>query len=257
MRQAEFTEMDEVEAGKAVARMDRELAGIDAPREAVTDLVAMAIDRDLDIEKLRALIDMRNAQEEREAKRVFDTAFAAMRAEFAPVERAKSGDKSKYAPIDAMQMQYDPIIARHGFSYWWDEAYQADGGLLVTMTISGHGHAKTNTKHLPPYEPHKGSQSGKAIMNELQAEGVRSSYGRRYTFIAGFGITVRDEDTDGRMMSASEVARLTPALAAIGAAATAEDLKTAFFDAYNATTDATTRKLLTEAKDRRKKEIAA
>ena len=34
-------------------------------------------------------------------------------------------------------------------------------------------------------------------MNVLQAEGTRSTYGYRYTFKAGFGLTETDEDTDG------------------------------------------------------------
>ena len=219
------------------------------------DLVAMAIDRDLDIEKLRALIDMRNEQENREAKRVFDDAFSRMQAEFEPVKRSKQADRYKYATIEAMQMQFDDIIHRHGFVYWWDEEQQQDGGIVITLTISGHGHSKSNSKHLPAYEVMKGS-SGKAIMNPLQAEGVRSSYGRRYTFIAGFGITVRDEDTDGRALTGDDVQKISPAIYEIKAAKDAEDLKTVFFAAYNNTKDPALRKLLTEAKDARKKELA-
>jgi len=217
------------------------------------DLVAMAIDRNLDTEKLQALIQMRNAQEERENKRAFDEAFVRMKADFSPVERVKQGDKAKYAPIEAMQIQFDPIIHRHGFVYWWDEAAQENGGILITLTISGHGHAKTNSKYLPPYEPQKGSSSGKTIMNELQAEGVRSSYGRRYTFIAGFGVTVRDEDPDGEYV---KMERLLPHLDAIRTAESMDALKSAFASAYESHKDSMARKMITEAKDARKKELA-
>ena len=64
-----------------------------------------------------------------------------------------------------------------------------------------HRQSKVNTKILPEYIPDKGNQSGKAIMNPLQAEGTRSTYGYRYTFKAGFGITETDEDTDGEYLN--------------------------------------------------------
>ena len=34
-------------------------------------------------------------------------------------------------------------------------------------------------------------------MNSMQAEGARYTYGRRYSFIDGFGAVMEDEDTDG------------------------------------------------------------
>src|SRR6056297_2302474 len=107
------------EEQNALTSIERELDAVEDPQgDRTGDLVAMAIDRNLDIEKLRALIDMRNNQEEREAKRAFDEAFARMKAKFTPVERTKAGDKSKYATIEAMQMQFDAIIHDHGFAYW-------------------------------------------------------------------------------------------------------------------------------------------
>ena len=33
-------------------------------------------------------------------------------------------------------------------------------------------------------------------MNPVQTAGAMSTYGRRYTFIAGFGVVIEDEDTD-------------------------------------------------------------
>lgn len=160
------------------------------------DLIAMAINRDLDIDKLQALIAMKVAEEERQSKRTFDAKFAEMQAAFEPVRKAKQGDKAKYAPIEDLQKKYDPTIAAHGFSYTWNEEQLADGWIGITLLISGHGHTRTNSKAMPPYKPDT-TQSGKSIMNAMQAEGVRSSYGRRYTFISGFGLTIEGEDTDG------------------------------------------------------------
>jgi hypothetical protein len=159
-------------------------------------LIMLAIQGDADVVKLEKLIELKNREEARQAKREFDMHFAQMQAEFVPVARSKQGDKGKYAPIEALQKQYGPIIAGHGFAYRWSEE-TIDDKLRVILHISGYGHTETNHKDLPFYEPDKGSQSGKPIMNPLQAEGTRSTYGQRYTFRAGFGLIIEDEDTDG------------------------------------------------------------
>ena len=160
-------------------------------------IIRLAMNPDVDPDKLQKVIDMFNAQKDRQAKEEFDRHFVAMQSEFEPVARSKQGDKAKYAPLEALQKQYDPIIHKHGFSYRWSEQPLPDDGLRVILTISGYGHSETNSKDLPKYEPDKGRESGRSIMNNLQAEGTRSSYGKRYTFHSGFGLTVEDEDTDG------------------------------------------------------------
>ena len=166
---------------------------------AVVDPIFALVEKGIDMDKVERLIAMRERQEEREAKKEYDIHFAEMQSEFTPCKRTKKGDKSSYAPIDEMQRQYGSIISRHGFSYRFHEKDHDDGGLEVYLTISGYGHSQVNSKKLPAYEPDKGGQSGKAIMNPMQAEGTRSTYGQRYAFIAGFGITMEDMDTDGAL----------------------------------------------------------
>ena len=165
----------------------------------VDRLITMAVEGNADIEKLEKLIDLKNREEARMAREEYDRCFADMQSEFRPVARSKTGDKSKYAPLDSLQRGYGPIIAKHGFSYRWSEDTLDEGRLRVSLTISGHGHSQSNHKDLPAYEPDTGATSGKPIMNILQAEGTRSTYGHRYTFIAGFGLIIEDEDTDGVM----------------------------------------------------------
>ena len=213
--------------------------------EATGDLVALAIKQDLDIDKLRALIEMRNAQEEREAKRAFDERFAAMQADFETVHRTKEGHGYKYAPLEVLQKSYGPVIARHGFSYRWREESIPDGGKRTVMVISGHGHSEENYFDAPRFE-------GNRAMNPVQAAGAMSTYGRRYTFLSGFGVIVSDEDTDAHM-SPEDTSALTDALDEIRTAENAEDLKRLFFAAYEKFKDPMARKLISEAKDARKK----
>ncbi len=143
------------------------------------------------VDQLEKLIELKNREEEREAKKVFDLHFAEMQAEFQPVKRMKKTDKAAYAPIEHLQKQYGHTIAAHGFSYRWSEENGEEGRLRVLLHISGWGFEKVNQKELPAYKPEA------KIMNPLQAEGTRSTYGRRYTFISGFGLIIEDEDDDG------------------------------------------------------------
>lgn len=162
-------------------------------------LLKMAIDKDLDVDKLEKLIELSVEEKKRQSKEEFYFHFAEMQKEFSPIVRSKKGDKGMYAPVDVLVKQYSPLISKHGFSFSWNEEQVNEKSLKVIFTISGYGHDKINAKILPEYIPDTGSKSGKAIMNSLQAEGTRSTYGYRYTFKAGFGLTETDEDTDGQL----------------------------------------------------------
>jgi len=160
-------------------------------------LVEMAINKDLDIDKLERVLNLHKEMKEGKNKEDFDYHFSEMQKEFTPIKRTQKGDKGNYSPVDELVKKYGNIISKHGFHYSWNEEILPDKSLKIMLTISGYGHDKMNSKVLPEYIPDTGAKSGKAIMNVLQAEGTRSTYGYRYTFKAGFGITETDEDTDG------------------------------------------------------------
>lgn len=186
--QQELINSEDVDARELSQRRANEVA------QSQGDLVAMAISQDLDVEKLRALIDMRNKEEERKAKQEYDRHFAEMQADFEAAKRTKQGYDYKYAPIEVLQRQYGPTIARHGFSYRWREEALEGGAKRVILRISGHGHAEENFFDVPPIE-------GTKQMNPIQVAGAMSTYGRRYTFIAGFGIIIDDEDDDAQSLT--------------------------------------------------------
>jgi hypothetical protein len=213
-------------------------------------LIQLAIERGLDTDKLEKLIDLRNKEIERQSKLAFDDAFARMQAEFGPVMRSKEarGDDGKrmyaYAPLEALQDAVGPTIAKHGFSYSWNEE-NIESGKRVTMTITGHGASRTSTFDVPMVP-------GTRRMNPVQVMGAMSTYGRRYTFLAGFGIVVQDEDDDAQAASIN----IADDLNAIDSAATMEELKAAYIDAYKRHDGNRKAQLeIIKAKDFRKKEL--
>jgi hypothetical protein len=151
-------------------------------------LIALAIEHGADVDKLEKLIALKNQEEERAAKKEFDIHFTDMQAEFTAVAKSKQGHGYKYAPIEVLQKHYNEGITSHGFSYRWREE-AVDTGKRCIMRISGWGHAEENSFDIPKLQ-------GTNRMNDVQAAGAMSTYGRRYTFVAGFGVIIEDEDDD-------------------------------------------------------------
>lgn len=141
------------------------------------------------IEALERYIALKEREEARQGALAFDAHFAVMQAELGTVARGKQGHGYMYAALEDLQRQCGPTIATHGFSYSWRED-AIEGGKRVIMTISGHGHSRETSFDVP-------GLTGTQRMNAVQVAGAMSTYGRRYTFIAGFGIVIDDEDRDG------------------------------------------------------------
>jgi hypothetical protein len=146
------------------------------------------------IEVLERYIALRKSEEERQARIVFEEHFAEMQAKLPVVTKRKDngGSKSKYAPIEDIQAQWDPIIRNHGFSYSWREEVVKDfDGKRIILDIMGYGHTKSNWFDSPRID-------GNSAQNKIQVAGAMSTYGRRYTYVSGFGGRVEGEDSDGQ-----------------------------------------------------------
>ena len=148
------------------------------------------------IEVLERYIALRKSEEERQARLVFEEHFAKMQAKLPVVTKRKDngGSKSKYAPIEDIQAQWDPIIREHGFSYSWREEVVPDfDGKRILLDIMGYGHTKSNWFDSPRID-------GNSAQNKIQVAGAMSTYGRRYTYVSGFGGRVEGEDSDGQTL---------------------------------------------------------
>lgn len=162
-------------------------------------LLRLAIDKNLDVDKLSQLIDLRVAEDQRRAKQEFDEHFAAMQAEYVPAEKTKSvmnraGTQKlyAYAPLESILKVYQPIINRNGFSYRWSEETISDGKeKRVWCIVSGWGHEVRNYVDIP-------IMPGSDFTNSVQQRGVSATYGKRYSFCDAFGIILAGEDDDAR-----------------------------------------------------------
>ncbi len=202
------------------------------------------------LDQMQRLIDMRNAEQERQAKLSFDEHFAEMQRDFTEIhaKRVKQGHNYKYAPIEVLVNAYGPTIAKHGFSFRWGKEKSLDGGGKQSlMYVSGFGHTEEITFDLPKLD-------GTSQMNPIQVAGAMSSYGHRYTFLAGFGITVEDEDTDGNLTFEDGV-KYAAEVALIREAKDMDELAADFKLLYQKL-DNEGRQIISREKDKRKKELS-
>ena len=176
--------------------MKKELAK--RPVKTEGDFLRMAIDKNLDVDKLEKLIQLKTTEDDRRAKREFDQHFSEMQAEFTPAKKTNTVRNKygaylyAYAPLEEILRVYQPIINRHGFSYSWnEETLPETKEKRIWCVVSGWGHEKKNYVDIPVMQ-------GNEFTNSVQQRGVASTFGKRYTFNSAFGIIISGEDNDAR-----------------------------------------------------------
>lgn len=187
-----------------------------------TDLMKMAIEKGANIETIQALVDMINKEREYQAKIQFTEAMVAARAEFEPIvkrwaagfESKKTGDKVnyKFEKIPDIETAVGPALRKNGFSYSWETEDSQDGKIRVTFILDHiGGHSRRISLSAAP--------DTTGAKNSLQAVGSSMSYLRRYTMVAGLGLSI-GEDTDGYIepetISAEQIAELDKLFAEAG-----------------------------------------
>ena len=166
-------------------------------------LLQMAIQKDLDIEKLKLFMDLRDREEEKVSEKMFASRFAEMQKDYIPAIKNKdvqtrSGKHAySYCPLPEILLVYSPILARHGFSYSWDEKTLENSEKRITCTLSGYGHSKSTSIDLPIAPKND-------FTNAIQSRGSTTEYGRRYTFMNITGCIIADEDSSGILPGENE-----------------------------------------------------
>lgn len=156
-------------------------------------LINLAIQNNLDIDKLERLMSLKERYDKEQAKRYFNEAFAKFQAEKPEISKTKdvfvNGEKRySFAPLPQIQKEIDPVLAKHGLMYNWEET-QNENVIKVTCHlkhIGGHSES-TSLSSLPDSTGSK---------NNIQSIGSGDSYLKRYTLMSITGVS-SDEDNDG------------------------------------------------------------
>lgn len=171
-----------------------ESRGHSLPADPMVSMIErVAMDPNLPIERLTALMDMRERQMNKEAEQVFNKAFAAAMAEMPDVPRGGHNKHSgqRYSTLDDLIRTTRPVLARHGLSLNWQTGI--DGNEISVTAIVRHemGHS-ISTRLTGPRD------TGKQ-MNTLQGGGSTETYLKRYSGFSILGLSSGDEvDDDGQ-----------------------------------------------------------
>lgn len=153
------------------------------------DMLDRAVASGASVEVLEKLMGLQERWEKNQARKEFDAAVAAAKAEIPPIARNKEGHNAKrYVDFSAIAKVVDPIITKHGLSYRFTTE-QTDR-INVTCILSHRaGHSEKTTL--------SGPADATGNKNAIQAIGSTLTYLQRYSLVQMLGLAASDDD-DGK-----------------------------------------------------------
>jgi len=164
-------------------------------------LIEMAINKDLDISKLKELMQMRKEWEADQSRRSFFSALNDFQATVPEIRKSKkvgfetkSGGRTdyNYAPLADIVRQIKDVCKVCGLSYRWEIKDTKDEINITCLVTHIDGHTESTSMTVNP--------DASGSKNAIQARGSAIEYGKRYTLIGALGLSTADTDNDGQMV---------------------------------------------------------
>lgn len=160
-------------------------------------LLETALERDADEQVLAQLIDLHERTREGEARRAFEAALAAAKAEIPIIVKAQRANlgRTSYRHEDLAEIarSIGPILARHGLSYRFRS--QTSGSEVTITCIVSHRDGYREENSLSAGADTSGEK------NPIQAIGSTLTYLQRMSLKAALGLAAAEDD-DGKAASA-------------------------------------------------------
>lgn len=164
------------------------------PADPMMDTIAQFVSNpDVSVEKLTALMDMRERQLNKEAEQAFNEAFANAMAEMPNVPRTGQNNhtKQRYSTLDDLIKATRPVLSRHGLSLNWQTQIDGDNIHVTAVVRHAKGHTIMTTL--------TGRRDTGKQMNHLQGGGSAETYLKRYSGFSILGLSSGDEvENDGQ-----------------------------------------------------------
>lgn len=159
------------------------------------DMLNRAVEQGANIEILEKLMSLQERWEAGQARKAFDEAMAAAKAEIPVIAKNRTVDFTstkgrthyKHEDLAEIARTVTPILARHGLSYRFRTSSAPNEPVTVTCIVSHRGgHAEENT--LAAGRDDSGNK------NSIQAVGSTITYLQRMTLKAALGLAASDDD---------------------------------------------------------------
>jgi hypothetical protein len=174
----------------------------EAPENAPTDLIAMAINKGADIETIERLLALKERVDAKKAEEAFNAALNRCQSAMGRVAANKENQqtRSRYADYAALDRVLRPIYTHEGFSLSFDTGPSPEAAVLVLCHVShAGGHTRTYRAEMPA--DGKGAK-GNDVMTRTHAVGSGMSYGMRYLLKMIFNVAIGETDDDGNAAGA-------------------------------------------------------
>lgn len=162
-------------------------------------MLTQAVERGASVELMEKLMALHERWEANQARKAFDGAMAAAKAEIPVIAKNRTVDFTgrtgirthyKHEDLGEIARTVDPILAKHGLSYRFRTTANVNEPVSVTCIISHRdGHSEENTLLGPRDE------SGNK--NAIQSVGSTITFLQRYTLKAALGLAASADD-DGQ-----------------------------------------------------------
>lgn len=166
-------------------------------RQAMTpmEMLDHAVTQGASVETLSKLMDLQERWEANQARKAFDAAISAAKAEIPAIVRNATGHNNKrYADFSAIATVVDPILSKHGLSYRF-RTTQTDKVTVTCVLSHKEGHSEETTL--------SGAPDTSGSKNAIQAIGSALTYLQRYSLNAALGLASTNDD-DGRGAGAAD-----------------------------------------------------
>lgn len=165
------------------------------------DMLDRAVQSGADVEVLEKLMGLQERWEKNQARKAFDEAIAAAKAEIPPIIKnrhvgfesktpGKARTDYRHEDMAEIARTVDPILSKHGLSYRYRATSNINEPVTVTCILShrlGHYEETTLT----------GGRDESGNKNSLQGIGSTITYLQRYTLKAALGLSASNDD-DGK-----------------------------------------------------------
>lgn len=189
------------------------------------DMLSRAVSQGANIDMIEKLMSLHERWEANQARKAFDAAIAAAKAEIPVIQKnrevdftsAKGRTNYRHEDLGEIARTVDPVLARHGLAYRFRVSSEPNEPVTVTCVVSHRdGHFEETTL--------RGGRDDSGNKNAIQQIGSTISYLQRYTLKSALGLAASKDDDGhasggdfGDTISAEQVHELLEIAAEVGA----------------------------------------
>lgn len=194
---------NEINKAEIVPAPEAPAATVSESQQMMNMIERVALDPNVDVEKLKAVLDMKEHIFDKNAEIAFNQAMSQVQSEAKAVFKSSHNDqtRSSYATMEQISRMLTPLYTKHGFALSYGSGVAAtDGWFRITCLVSHNaGFSRDYWVDLPlDMSGIKGTTNKTAV----HAAGSTMKYGQRYLATLIFNLTFTDaHDDDGNAAS--------------------------------------------------------